>query len=108
MRALVFAAALSLAACVSAPGAQTSSTPFITPAAAAPAAGASYPIAVDLPAGEYRNDPRHGSVTWRIRHEGLAWFTARFDTVQATLTLDPTDPSRSSLQASIDATSDRI
>lgn len=66
---------------------------------------ANYPIAVDLPAGVYRLDPRHASVTFRIRHMDLAWFTARFDGKAATLTLDPSDPSRSQLSASVDADS---
>lgn len=64
-----------------------------------------YSVAVDLPAGEYRLDPRHASVLFRIRHQGLAWFTARFDGKAATLTLDPADPSRSQLRASVDADS---
>lgn len=64
-----------------------------------------YSVAVDLPAGEYRLDPRHASVLFRIQHQGLAWFTARFDGKAATLTLDPADPSRSQLRASVDADS---
>jgi len=68
-------------------------------------AAPSYSIAVDLPAGEYRLDPRHASVLFRIQHQGLAWFTARFDTKAATLTLDPADPARSQLSASVDANS---
>jgi polyisoprenoid-binding protein YceI len=35
----------------------------------------------------------------------LAWFTARFDTKDATLTLDSADPANSTLTASVDATS---
>ncbi|MBL8545499.1 MAG: polyisoprenoid-binding protein [Hyphomonadaceae bacterium] len=62
---------------------------------------APYPVAVDLPAGTYRLDPRHASVLFRIRHEGLSWFTARFDGKDATLTLDPADPTRSQLSASV-------
>jgi polyisoprenoid-binding protein YceI len=111
MRGSSFAALLTLgtilAACVSAQGAQSGPAPFTAPAptqtqAAAPGA---YPIAVDLPAGEYANDANHSSVTWRIRHEGLAWLTGRFDKSTATLTLDPADPSRSQLRATIDARS---
>lgn len=64
-----------------------------------------YSVSVDLPAGEYRLDPRHASVLFRIQHQGLAWFTARFDTKAATLTLDPSDPTRSQLSATVDATS---
>ncbi|MEZ5960313.1 MAG: YceI family protein [Hyphomonadaceae bacterium] len=101
LSALVFASVL--AACASMP------TAVSTPAAAQepPTAQAAptYPVAVNLPAGEYRLDPRHASVIFRIQHQGLAWFTARFDAKAATLTLDPNDPSHSQLSASVDATS---
>ncbi|MGE0740010.1 MAG: YceI family protein [Hyphomonadaceae bacterium] len=107
MRALVLAASVVLASCASVAGAPDQPPPFATAPAAvtAPAAAANYPIAVDLPAGSYRLDPRHASVNFRIRHMDLAWFTARFDTRDATLVLDPADPSRSQLTASVDATS---
>lgn len=64
-----------------------------------------YDIAVDVPSGAYRLDPRHASVQFRIRHMGLAWFTARFDMKEATLDLDASDPSRSRLIANVDAAS---
>ena len=98
--------ALALAACATTPGASNQAPPF-TGEATAPttAQPATYPIAVDLPAGTYRMDPRHASVIFRIRHMGLAWFTARFDGRAATLELDPADPSRSTLRAAIDANS---
>lgn len=104
MRILVFAAIVSLSACVSAAGAPDQPAPFAT-AQAPTAAAASYPIAIDVPAGAYRNDRRHSSVLFRIRHQGLAWFTARFNTFTASINLDPADPSRSTLEASIDARS---
>ena len=100
-------AATALVGCASAQSAasaQSIATAPTTPAqSTAPAAN--YPIAVDLPSGTYQLDPRHASVLFRIQHGGLAWFTARFDTKAATLTLDPSDPSRSQLTASVDATS---
>ena len=103
--ALSALALLALAACVSAPGAANTPAPFSSAAAAQPAAAApgSYPVSVDLPAGEYRSDPHHTSVIWRIRHQGLAWLTGRFDTASASFTLDPADPSHSHIQATIDA-----
>ena len=101
MRAGMIAASLLLAACVNAPGSQSRPAPLTAPAAAAEA----FAIAIDLPAGEYRLDPRHASVIFRIRHQGLAWFTARFDARDATLHLDPEDPSRSRLEASVEANS---
>ena len=109
MRLAVAAAVLMLTACVSAQGAADQPAPFSAAAAQTPAAAqqtaATYPIAIDLPAGEYRNDPRHSSLFFRIRHEGLAWFTARMDKFTANLTLDPADPSHSTLEASVDTTS---
>ncbi len=106
MRAFVVAASVFLmSACASA---QVATEPAPTPAvqpAPVQAAPQNFPIAVDLPAGGYRLDPRHASVQFRIRHMGLAWFTARFDTKEATLELNPQDPSQSRLTASIDATS---
>jgi polyisoprenoid-binding protein YceI len=105
MRALYAAIALSLtAACASIEGAPDRPPPFSS-AEAAPAPAVAYPVSIDLPAGEYRLDPRHASVLFRIRHEGMAWFTARFDTKDATFTLDPADPSRSRLSASVAAAS---
>jgi polyisoprenoid-binding protein YceI len=105
MHAHVLAAVLALGACTSLAGADDTAPPF-SPAAAAPmAAAADYPVAVELPSGAYRLDPRHASVLFRIRHMDLAWFTARFDTKTATLEFDASDPSRSRLMASIDADS---
>lgn len=93
MRAWIIAASLAFAASASA---QDTSTAPTTPA---------YQTAVDLPAGDYRLDPRHATVLFRIRHMGLAWFTARFDTEEGTFTLDRDDPSRSHLTASVDTSS---
>jgi len=107
MRFPVLLCALTLAACASTSGASDQPPPFAgaTSPQAVTSGPATYPIAVDLPAGSYRIDPRHASVVFRIRHMDLSWFTARFDTKAATLELDPADPSRSRLTASVDATS---
>ncbi|MEZ5972915.1 MAG: YceI family protein [Hyphomonadaceae bacterium] len=91
--------ALAATALLGATGASAQSDPPADPPAA------DYPIAVDLPAGTYQLDPRHASVLFRIQHSGLAWFTARFDTKAATLTLNPEDPTQSQFNASVDATS---
>lgn len=106
MRAAAMAFCFLLAACASAAGVEDAPPPFsaAAPTAAAPQA-AEYPIAVDLPAGTYRIDPRHASVLFRIRHMQLAWFTARFDTVEGALELDPADPTRSRLTARVEANS---
>ena len=107
MRAWIIGFSLiGLAACVSLKGAETSSAaPFASPTPTAQAS-ATYATSANLPAGDYRLDPRHASVLFRIRHENqLSWFTARFNTRDATLTLNPQDPSQSHLVASVDPNS---
>lgn len=69
-----------------------------------PQSGPSYDTRIEEPAGTYRADARHTSVIFRIRHMGLSWFTARFDTKDATLELNRDDPTQSRLTASVDAT----
>lgn len=68
---------------------------------AAPAAAQTPAVSVDQPAGVYRLDPRHASVLFRIRHMDLSWFTARFDTKDATLELNADDVTQSRLTASV-------
>lgn len=103
--ALAATALVSCASTQSNASAQPIATAQPTTPAQSTAPAADYPVAVDLPAGTYQLDPRHASVLFRIQHGGLAWFTARFDTKAATLTLDPADPSHSQFNASVDATS---
>lgn len=105
MRAAAMSFCFLLAACASAAGVADAPPPFAAAPAPAAAQTADYPIAVDLPAGMYRIDPRHASVLFRIRHMQLAWFTARFDTVEGALELDPADPARSRLSAAVEASS---
>lgn len=57
------------------------------------------------PAGVYVVDPGHTSVVWSVGYQGLAQYTARFEKVAAEITLDPKDPTKSSVTATIDATS---
>lgn len=57
------------------------------------------------PAGVYVVDPGHTSVVWSVGYQGLAQYTARFDKVAAEITLDPKDPTKSSVSATIDAMS---
>ncbi|MGJ3232227.1 MAG: YceI family protein [Oceanicaulis sp.] len=82
-RLVLLLAAIVLSACVSAPRTE-------------PAA---------LPAGAFALDPAHASVTWRIRHMGLSWYTARFDAVQASLDFDPAEPEAATLTAHVEAAS---
>lgn len=56
-----------------------------------------------LPAGDWRLDPGHASVTWKVRHLGLSWYTARFDRMDASLSFDPANPEAAQLTATVDA-----
>jgi polyisoprenoid-binding protein YceI len=86
---------------------------FVTAAFAALMAIAPYgargetiaPVKTDIPSGEYLLDKSHGSLLFRVDHIGLTHFTARFSRFDAKLQLDPADPARSSLTATIDTNS---
>jgi polyisoprenoid-binding protein YceI len=74
-------------------------------AIAAPALSQAAPI--DAPAGEFVLENTHASVTWQIKHLGLSWYTARFTKWDATINLDPKQPTRSSISVTIDPRSVR-
>jgi polyisoprenoid-binding protein YceI len=57
--------------------------------------------------GEYELEPAHASLTWRVRHQGLSNYTARFTRFDARLDFDPDQPAASSVRAVIDPTSVR-
>ncbi|PPD26021.1 MAG: polyisoprenoid-binding protein [Hyphomicrobium sp.] len=59
----------------------------------------------DMPAGVYKVDPTHNSVTWRVSHLGLSNYTARFTSVEAAIEFDPAKTETSKLTVSIDPTS---
>lgn len=86
---------LALAACApaAAPVAET------TPAVEAPAAPA--PVAITSPAGDYVVDPTHASVTFKLQHLGLANYTLRFKTYDATVSFDPANIGASKVTATI-------
>ncbi|WP_417468813.1 YceI family protein [Maricaulis sp.] len=58
-----------------------------------------------LPAGQWVLDGDHASVTWRVRHLGLSWYTGRFDGMEASLDFDPARPQDAQLTAIIDTAS---
>ncbi len=64
--------------------------------AAAPA------LAQQAPAGEYVIDRTHASLTWKILHQGLSFYTARFTSFDIQLSFNPADVSKSKVRASID------
>jgi polyisoprenoid-binding protein YceI len=53
------------------------------------------------PAGAYQLEKPHGSLTFRVKHLGLSWYTARFADFDATLDFDPKAPAASHVKAII-------
>ena len=59
----------------------------------------------DAPAGEYRLDPSHADLTFRVNHIGFSMYTARFARWDATLHFDPANPEAMRVEARIDVSS---
>src|ERR1700759_2309406 len=57
------------------------------------------------PAGQYKVDPSHASVEFRVSHMGFSTFTTRFAHFDAALTFDPNNIPASKVTTTIDATS---
>ncbi len=57
------------------------------------------------PSGNYRLDPEHSSIVFRVKHLGMAWFTMRFTRFTADLGFNAAVPEKSTLSVSIDPTS---
>lgn len=51
---------------------------------------------------DYAIDPIHSGVTFRIRHLDISEVPGRFDRFQGRFTIDPSDPSKSSFQMTIE------
>lgn len=65
------------------------------------------PLVPDVPSGLYHEDPTHTSLTWRILHMGLSYYTARFASVDIELDFDAENPAASKVRATIDPMSVR-
>jgi polyisoprenoid-binding protein YceI len=65
-------------------------------------------VAVEVPAGEYRLDPSHASLIFRVNHLGFSHFTSQFRSFDATLMLDPKHPEQARVTATIDPRSIQI
>jgi polyisoprenoid-binding protein YceI len=63
------------------------------------------PVATAAPAGEYRIDKSHTSILFRVDHLGFSRYTARFLRYDATLQLDPANPSAAQLTATVETAS---
>jgi polyisoprenoid-binding protein YceI len=73
--------------------------------ALASAAQASSQSPAELPAGSYALDRKHASITAKVLHLGVSYYTVRFDIFDASFTYDPVNPSAAKVRASVDATS---
>ena len=83
---------------------------MIKPLFAALALVAAFPATAQAPqllapSGAYRVEPDHSSIVFRVKHLGMAWFTARFTSFAADLGFDAAAPEKSSLKVVIDPTS---
>lgn len=58
-----------------------------------------------LQAAEYKLDPRHSFVEFRIQHLGFSWMYGRFNDVTGSYRYDPDKPEASTLQVDIDPAS---
>lgn len=60
---------------------------------------------LDIAAGRYALDKNHASLTFRVMHNGLSNYTARFTRFDATIDLDPVRLENSKVSATVDPTS---
>ena len=89
--------AVGLALLSSSAGAQTPPTPTQSPEISTDPTAA--------PAGTYTLDKAHTSVTMKVSHLGLSYYTLRFDHVEGALDYDPAHPDAAKLNIAIDANS---
>ena len=59
------------------------------------------------PAGTYKMDRAHSSLTWKVSHFGLSNYTARFTRFDAMLDIDPARPESAKALVTVDPTSIR-
>ncbi|MDQ8029872.1 MAG: YceI family protein [Brevundimonas sp.] len=55
----------------------------------------------EVTAGAYKLDSSHGNITWSVDHMGFSTYTGQFVNVQAELSLNTSNPSASTLTATI-------
>lgn len=55
--------------------------------------------------GQYRLDPHHATLLFKVRHMGLAPYVGRFNAFDVALDFDPENPAATRLQATIDTAS---
>lgn len=64
-------------------------------------------VTIGSAAGQYKLDPYHSNLSFKVMHLGLAPYVARFTKVDATLDLDPANLAASKVSATIDPASVR-
>jgi polyisoprenoid-binding protein YceI len=106
-RLVLLAALAALAACAQkdAPPQATNEPAQATPAPAAEPAGEpsrSAALAPDVPAGDYKLDPAHSTLIFRVNHLGFSKYTARFRRFDAQLRFDPRNLTATQLTATVD------
>lgn len=105
-RLVLLLAFATLAACAQkdAPPARTQAQTTQTPAPAEPAGEPSRTAALapDVPAGDYKMDPAHSSLIFRVDHMGFSKYTLRFRRFDAQLRFDPRNLTATQLTASVD------
>ncbi|MEJ0024156.1 MAG: YceI family protein [Alphaproteobacteria bacterium] len=96
-RVFLIAALASVSAC-SPPAPKTVELPTSVHASAAP-------LIPDVPAGDYKTDKAHTSLTFHLSHMGFSNYTAQFSKLDASMTLDPKNPTTATLTATVDPAS---
>ena len=61
----------------------------------------------ELPHGDYRLDPEHATVLFKVDHLGFSRLIGRFDRFDATLDFDPAAPQQATLVVVIDVATHR-
>lgn len=99
---LISCSLLVLAACSPKPAGEAAAPASSSVAAANLDAGFPKASIEGLPAGEYKIDPPHAALTFKVNHLGFSHYTSRFSKFDATLNLDPAHPEAATLTAHID------
>ncbi len=60
------------------------------------------PDPANMPAGVYKLEKTHASITARVLHQGFSWYTFRFDNFDAAYSFDPKNPEGSRVQVTVD------
>jgi polyisoprenoid-binding protein YceI len=102
--AIALLAPLALMACATAGPTAPTSASATSAAPAAPDTAKAANLA-SQPAGTYEVEPTHTSVTWRLSHAGVSTYTARFDKIGGTIEFNPTSPTASTADITIDPNS---